>query len=77
MLDVRIEGLSKLTYILRCPFREVCTKFHLSHPWYIPVKFVGELRAFWRAGRLRRGEGIMDNANIPSRRRAPARAGEH
>lgn len=25
--------------------REVCTKFHLKYPWYIPVKLLGEVRA--------------------------------
>jgi len=29
-------------------FREVRTRFHLSHPWWIPVKIIGELRAMWR-----------------------------
>ena len=40
-------GLSSETlyYILRRPFREVRTKFHLCHPWWIPVKLVGEFRA--------------------------------
>jgi GT2 family glycosyltransferase len=28
-------------------FREVSTKFHATHPWWIPVKLVGELRAMW------------------------------
>lgn len=35
-------------------FREVCTKFHLKHPWYIPVKLCGEVRAFCWAWQLRR-----------------------
>ncbi len=34
-----------LGYILRRPLREVCTCFHLRHPWWIPIKFVGEVRA--------------------------------
>jgi hypothetical protein len=48
------EGRSKWTYMLRRPFREVCTKFHLSHPWYIPVKLLGEFRAILLAVRLYR-----------------------
>jgi GT2 family glycosyltransferase len=44
---------SALAYILRRPFREVCTRFHLRHPWYIPVKFVGEIRALLGAWSLR------------------------
>jgi GT2 family glycosyltransferase len=39
----RVEAWS---YCLRRMFREVWTLFHLSHPWWIPVKLVGELRAF-------------------------------
>jgi hypothetical protein len=35
--------------MLRRPFREVCTRFHLRHPWYIPVKFIGEIRAMFAA----------------------------
>ena len=35
------------TYSLRRVFREVSTKFHATHPWWIPVKLVGELRAMW------------------------------
>lgn len=29
--------------------REVRTRFHLTHPWWIPVKLLGELRAMRRA----------------------------
>ncbi len=43
-----------LTYILKRPFREVCTRFHLRHPWWIPAKLTGELRAFLWAVRLAR-----------------------
>lgn len=34
-----------LPYILRRPLREISTKFHLKNPWWIPVKFFGEIRA--------------------------------
>lgn len=50
------QGADRLWQFVRRPFREVRTKFHLRHPWWIPVKFVGELRAMmlayqlWRAG---------------------------
>lgn len=40
-------------YIGRRLLREVCTRFHLRHPWYIPVKVVGELRALCWAWQLR------------------------
>ncbi|MCA9034526.1 MAG: glycosyltransferase family 2 protein [Planctomycetaceae bacterium] len=34
-------------YALYRMYREVRTKFHLTHPWWIPVKLVGELRAMY------------------------------
>lgn len=34
-----------LGYIARRPLREVSTRFHLTHPWWIPVKLWGELVA--------------------------------
>ncbi len=39
-------------YCTRRIFREVRTKFHLTHPWWIPVKLVGEVRAHLAARRL-------------------------
>jgi len=48
------KGLERVCYMLRRPFREVCTKFHLRHPWWIPLKFIGELRALVLALRLHR-----------------------
>lgn len=48
------KGWDRLRYIARRPFREVRTKFHLRHPWWIPVKFIGELRALALAIRLHR-----------------------
>lgn len=46
------SGWCRFVYMLKRPFREVRTRFHLIHPWYIPVKFVGELRAMMMAFRL-------------------------
>ncbi len=46
------QGVACGSYIARRMFREVCTKFHLTHPWWIPVKLVGEVRALFWAGRL-------------------------
>lgn len=43
---------ASITYLLRRPFREVCTRFHLRRPWWIPVKLVGEVRAMSWAARL-------------------------
>ena len=58
-------------YMLGRPFREICTRFHLRHPWWIPVKLVGELRAMahaiklWQAGPgLITGQGRHDRALI-------------
>jgi len=48
------HGWERLLYMLRRPFREVRTRFHLRHPWYIPVKFIGELRAMAEAVQLYR-----------------------
>ncbi len=48
------QGWPRARYLLRRPFREVCTRFHLTHPWWIPVKFIGELRALALAWRLHR-----------------------
>ena len=49
-------SLSAAAYILRRPFREVCTRFHLRHPWWIPVKWVGEMGALlWAVGLALRG----------------------
>lgn len=46
------RGWERIWYVLRKPFREVRTRFHLRHPWWIPVKFFGELRAILLACRL-------------------------
>ena len=40
------------SYCLRRILREVRTKFHLTHPWWIPVKLVGEVRAYLAARKL-------------------------
>ena len=48
------RGGERFWHIVKRPFREVRTKFHLAHPWFIPVKFVGELRAMALAFRLYR-----------------------
>ena len=59
------HGWERLLYMLRRPFREVRTKFHLHHPWFIPVKFIGELRAMAAAVRLyRRGARLVSMDHI-------------
>lgn len=46
------HGWERVWYILRKPFREIRTKFHLKHPWWIPLKLIGEIRAFYQAWQL-------------------------
>ena len=42
------------------PFREVRTRFHLRHPWFVPVKLLGEMRALLLALRLwRQGPRLL------------------
>ncbi|TRZ51564.1 MAG: glycosyltransferase family 2 protein [Dehalococcoidia bacterium] len=43
------KGWEKVWYILKRPFREIRTMFHLKNPWWVPVKFIGEIRAIWQA----------------------------
>lgn len=49
-------------YCGRRILREVRTKFHLTHPWWIPVKLTGEVRAYLAARRLVRGKGTEEMA---------------
>jgi GT2 family glycosyltransferase len=48
------QGMSApiIFYVLRRPLREICTRFHLRHPWWIPVKLLGEFRALLKAAWL-------------------------
>lgn len=46
------QGWELIWYLARKPFREVRTKFHLMHPWWILPKFFGELKALYRALKL-------------------------
>lgn len=57
---------SVVAYALKRPYREVRTRFHLRRPWFIPVKLLGELRAFLLAWRLRRrGAALIDRSDAP------------
>ena len=52
-------------YIVNRMFREVRTRFHLKHPWYIPVKLWGEVRALaWAARLSRNGTALIRNKSI-------------
>ncbi len=54
------HGWDRLGYIFRRPFRQVRTKFHLRHPWWILPKFIGELRGIAAAFALyRQGPQLM------------------
>jgi GT2 family glycosyltransferase len=54
------RGWERAWYMARRPFREVRTRFHLRHPWYIPVKLIGEMRALLLALRLwRQGPRLL------------------
>jgi len=56
-------GLHRWCYMLRRPFREVRTRFHLKHPWYVPIKLIGEARAFCNAlNAYRRGPKLLGRA---------------
>ena len=48
-------------YCLRRIFREVRTKFHLTHPWWIPVKLLGETRALFAARKLVRQKRSLES----------------
>jgi len=48
------KGWPLLWYIFKRPFREVRTRYHLNHPWWIPLKFIGELHAIVKAVQLYR-----------------------
>ncbi|MCX5945715.1 MAG: glycosyltransferase [Cyanobacteria bacterium] len=69
------RGWDRFWYLLRKPFREVRTRFHLRHPWLIPVKFLGELRALLLAWRIsRRPPQLLAIPSPPSPATASATA---
>lgn len=59
------RGLELTAFMLRRPLREVLTRFHLRHPWWVPVKVLGEFRAIVQAIRL----AIRGPSLLPSRSR--------
>ena len=60
-------GWEKWWYLIRKPFREIRTKFHLKHPWWIPVKLLGELSAQYQAFQLaRRSPALLDRSSSGS-----------
>jgi GT2 family glycosyltransferase len=60
------NGAESWRYSLDRMFREVRTRFHLRHTWWIPVKLLGEARALiagWRMARARRNEIAIQERN--------------
>lgn len=50
----------RITYMLRRMRRTILSRFDLSHPWWIPIKLIRELRALLEALRLaRRGRRLL------------------
>lgn len=49
------NGLEAVSYVLRRLRQETLSRYHLTHPWFIPVKAVGEVRGLLMALRLVRG----------------------
>ncbi|HEX3579320.1 MAG TPA: glycosyltransferase [Thermoanaerobaculia bacterium] len=54
-----------LRYALRRLRRNVVTRYHLTHPWTIPTKLIGELRGWMQARRLARGGRRLIGRNEP------------
>lgn len=58
------KGWERWRYSFRRVVREVTTKFHAKHPWWIPVKLLGEIRALiagWKlakANRRKKSEAV-------------------
>lgn len=52
------RGVERWSYVGYRILREVRTRFHMMHPWWIPIKLIGETRAFlgafvrWMSGPL-------------------------
>jgi GT2 family glycosyltransferase len=56
--------IEKFIYILKRPFREIRTKYHIKKPWCVPIKFVGEIRAFRKAlSLIRSGPKYIQSLN--------------
>jgi GT2 family glycosyltransferase len=48
------NGLERVGYIFYRMFRSIRTRYHLLHPWWIPVKLTGEMRGLAQAFKLSR-----------------------
>jgi GT2 family glycosyltransferase len=57
---LRHGGALANPYMRRRMLREVCTKFHACYPWYIPVKLLGEWRAWsWAQQMVQSGPKLL------------------
>lgn len=57
---MNLDPSARLRYVLGRFRKTVLSRFDLSHPWWIPVKLVRELRAMLHAVRLsRRGRALL------------------
>ena len=55
-------------YVLHRLRRNVVTRFHLTHPWTIPAKLIGETRGLllaWKLRRKGRRGGVVAPRNLP------------
>lgn len=60
-------GTERWGYIFTRMFREIRTKFHLRHPWYIPVKLLGEIRALlWALSLFAHGPKLVRESSDSS-----------
>ncbi|NNJ26391.1 glycosyltransferase family 2 protein [Alienimonas chondri] len=62
----------KAAYCSGRAFREVRTKFHLARPWWIPVKLLGEARAFSAARKAVREAPLLMNCSASPADPSPA-----
>lgn len=59
------KGWDRLAYIAVRPIGQVMTRFHMRRPWWIPVKFIGELRGLCMALRLyARGQRLLRTRKV-------------
>lgn len=58
------SGLERYIYMATRAFRAIRTRFHLRHPWWIPVKLVGEFRGILLAKKLAsKGPKLISSAH--------------
>ena len=51
------------SFVVQRLFREVRTRFHITHPWWIPVKLIGEIRGLaWAAKLARQGPRYVNDS---------------